>query len=86
MVSRSPADDFTPNPPPSPQHQPDPAPAGTYEVIVPVFLKVRLTAPDDLAAECMAIDHARKMGTCTIPHASGTVHISIQSIIRPVVK
>lgn len=80
MVSRS-EDDFSSQPQPSkslPQSG-----SRTFEVIVPVFLKITVTADDDLHAEVLAQQAAR---SATTAQQVGDAIIHFHSLLTPVVR
>jgi hypothetical protein len=57
-----------------------------FEVLVPVMLKVRLRAPDDLAAEVIAGEIAEAIGWIERPpsHASGPASaFRVEAILKP---
>lgn len=62
---------------------PNPAPR-TYEVMVPVFIKVSLIAQDPLQAEELAVTAARAMADQHNVVGEFTLHF--HSIITPIVK
>lgn len=53
--------------------------AAEFEVVIPVFLKVRVTAPDEFAAEVYAVEIARSLGDISV----GDTKIRVHSIIAP---
>lgn len=69
------------NPAPYPPPVPAPSLLCEHDVIVPVYLRVRVSAEDDLHAEMRAIEAIRSIDSIPLP--GGTAHLL--SIISPIV-
>jgi len=69
------------NLPPSPQPAPVAGPP-VHDVIVPVYLRLRVSAEDDLAAEVAAVESIRRLGAIAIP---GGGSACVLSVISPIV-
>jgi hypothetical protein len=57
-----------------------------FDVIVPVFMRVSLSADDSLEAEVLAQEHIKQMGVYADPANPGGVKIAVVSIISPIVQ
>jgi hypothetical protein len=78
MVSRSP-DDYPSCPPAQPKASLEKT---VHTVLVPVFLRVRLPAEDDLQAEVEAVDAVRALAACHIPGKQAVIQVA--SVIHPI--